>query len=101
MATCHPLYLSCAWRRLSQHVRMERAMGRCEHCGVSHGAISANGRSIIYLGCAHLNGDRYDFRPENLRALCPQCHSIYDELSRLILAQRPAGRAVSPPRDAR
>jgi Zn finger protein HypA/HybF involved in hydrogenase expression len=89
MAAPHPLYLSCAWRRLSRHVRMERAMGRCEHCGVSHGAISANGRSIIYLGCAHLNGDRYDFRPENLRALCPQCHFIYDELSRLILAQRP------------
>jgi hypothetical protein len=57
--------------------------------GPKKGAISANGRSIIFLGCAHLNGDRYDFRPENLRALCPQCHFIYDELSRLILAQRP------------
>ncbi|MEU9460077.1 HNH endonuclease [Streptomyces sp. WC2508] len=26
----------------------------------------------------HINGDRLDNRPENLRYLCPNCHSLAD-----------------------
>jgi len=99
MPNNHPLYATAAWRRISKYVRFERALGCCEHCGVPHGAIAADGRSIIFLNCAHLNGDRSDLRLENLRALCPRCHFAYDELSRLLLGQRAKGGAS--PRPAR
>jgi hypothetical protein len=84
-----PLYATAKWRRLSHYVRFQRALGRCEHCGVPHGVIAAGGHSVIFLACAHLNGIRSDLRLENLRALCPQCHRLYDTLSALFLP-RPA-----------
>ena len=79
----NPFYNTCAWRDLSRHVRFGRALGYCEICGVPHGAITADGRSVIRLGCAHLNGDIHDLRPENLAAFCPQCHFLYDEFRRV------------------
>ena len=79
----NPFYNTCAWRSLSRHVRFGRALGYCEICGVPHGAIAADGRSVIRLGCAHLNGDLHDLRPENLAAFCPQCHFLYDEFRRV------------------
>jgi hypothetical protein len=84
-------YESPTWRRISHFVRIQRAQGRCEHCGVAHGAIAADGASLIELQCAHLNGIPQDCRPENLRALCTQCHHIYDQLRRVqtLLARYP------------
>jgi hypothetical protein len=76
-------YHTPEWEWISRYVRSARAGGVCEHCGVLHGAISGDGRKIIRLACAHLNGDLHDLRPENLRALCPQCHYFYDQLRRL------------------
>ena len=45
---------------------------RCEECGWSK--MSEDGRIPIELD--HINGDRNDNRLENLRILCPNCHSL-------------------------
>lgn len=45
---------------------------RCELCGWHKRA--PDGR--IPLELDHINGDRYDNRLENLRILCPNCHSL-------------------------
>ena len=83
MSKAQEVYHSMTWQRLSRYVRRERAGGACEHCGALHGAISADGRSIIRLDCAHLNGNVRDLRLENLRALCPPCHYFYDQMLRV------------------
>lgn len=44
----------------------------CEECGWSK--MSPDGRVPIELD--HINGDRHDNRIENLRILCPNCHSL-------------------------
>ncbi len=45
---------------------------KCEQCGWSE--MSEDGRIPVELD--HINGDRYDNRIENLRILCPNCHSL-------------------------
>lgn len=45
---------------------------KCELCGWAK--RSDDGRIPIELD--HINGDRYDNRLENLRILCPNCHSL-------------------------
>ena len=45
---------------------------KCELCGWSQ--VSKDGRIPVELD--HINGDRYDNRLENLRILCPNCHSL-------------------------
>ncbi len=44
----------------------------CEECGWSR--VSAEG--YLPLELDHVNGDRADNRLENLRILCPNCHSL-------------------------
>jgi hypothetical protein len=44
----------------------------CEMCGWAQ--RSADGRLPIELD--HINGDKFDNRLENLRILCPNCHSL-------------------------
>lgn len=45
---------------------------RCEECGWHD--CSADGR--IPLELDHINGDNHDNRIDNLRILCPNCHSL-------------------------
>lgn len=45
---------------------------KCELCGWSEKSI--DGRIPVELD--HINGDRFDNRIENLRILCPNCHSL-------------------------
>ena len=45
---------------------------KCEICGWAR--ISEDGRLPLELD--HINGDRHDNRIENLRILCPNCHSL-------------------------
>lgn len=44
----------------------------CELCGWAEKSL--DGRIPVELD--HINGDRYDNRLENLRILCPNCHSL-------------------------
>src|SRR3989344_2994039 len=44
----------------------------CEQCGWSK--LAAGG--YLPLELDHINGDRHDNRIENLRVLCPNCHSL-------------------------
>lgn len=46
----------------------------CEHCGWAKKTI--NGYVPVELD--HVNGNRHDNRIENLRILCPNCHSLTD-----------------------
>ena len=45
---------------------------KCEICGWEK--LSKDGRIPVELD--HINGDHYDNRIENLRILCPNCHSL-------------------------
>lgn len=45
---------------------------RCELCGWAKRSIDG----YLPLELDHINGDRHDNRIENLRILCPNCHSL-------------------------
>jgi endogenous inhibitor of DNA gyrase (YacG/DUF329 family) len=42
----------------------------CEICGITE----HNSKPIV-LECDHIDGDHLNNRPENLRMICPNCHS--------------------------
>ncbi len=44
----------------------------CEHCQWAEKTIDG----YVPLELDHINGDRHDNRIENLRILCPNCHSL-------------------------
>ena len=45
---------------------------QCEQCGWAEKTSDG----YLPLELDHINGDRYDNRLENLRVLCPNCHSL-------------------------
>jgi len=95
------------WKAISQHIRFERAGGKCERCAAPHGwfrdefdvvhdpetwaGLRSNGfvwRAYkIVLTTAHLNHDPSDNREENLAALCQRCHLAHD-LKHHLLSRR-------------
>jgi len=96
------------WEAISNRIRFDRAQGRCEACGVAHGAIGArdaNGQwrnqaeieamtptalgelypdlesrqmITIYLQTAHHDRDPSNNGEFNLMALCQACHLAHD-----------------------
>jgi hypothetical protein len=70
--------LAAGRRRSRQHVKSRLLMAglkeeRCESCGLTDWC----GRRLS-LELHHVNGDGQDNRLENLRLLCPNCHSQTD-----------------------
>lgn len=77
------------WRRIADRYRFEVAGGRCQQCQKRHGTYRAKGldRSCphpatriapVYINTAHRNRDAVSSNDEDLMALCPHCHAIYD-----------------------
>lgn len=75
------------WLAISLVVR-ERAGWCCEQCGIANGTLKPNGTRVVltvhHLGIDKPGGvrgsrhDKFDVRPENLRALCQACHLAAD-----------------------
>lgn len=113
------------WEKISDRIRFDRAGGRCEACGVAHGAVGArdaNGRwhdkadidtmapaalselypdlksrevITIYLTVAHLDRDTSNNGEFNLAAWCQACHLAYDRHDNWQRRRRNATRAQS------
>lgn len=82
------------WLEISHAIRFVRAEGRCEctgecgkhegRCEAEHGKPHPVTGSLVILTTAHLGtgtGDKHDkmdVRPENLKAMCPRCHLLFD-----------------------
>lgn len=80
------------WEQTSLAIR-ERAGGRCEctgECGLHrnrrcvelHGHPAKWARGKVCLTVAHLNHDKQDSRPDNLKGMCNRCHLRLDRTLR-------------------
>ena len=61
---------------ISRHIRRylnEKYQDRCSICGWAERHSITNS---VPLEVDHVNGDWFDNREENLRVLCPNCHSL-------------------------
>ena len=58
------------WQKVS-YQRKERAGWKCEECGADHSKTKAG------LETHHINSDKTDNRPSNLKVLCEYCHAEY------------------------
>src|SRR5712692_2787248 len=72
---------------LSEHVRRwirETYGDRCSECGWSKRHLLTG---KVPLTIDHIDGDVANCRPENLRILCPNCHSLTDTFGMLNLGK--------------
>lgn len=74
-----PLEKILVKRSIFQSYKLKKRLFDCglkpRHCERCHWAeITYDG--YLPLELDHINGDRYDNRIENLRVLCPNCHSL-------------------------
>jgi len=62
------------WKAISHRIRFDRAKGKCEWCGATHGAYELRENKIvkIILTCAHIDHDTTHNEDNNLAALCQQ-----------------------------
>jgi hypothetical protein len=67
---------------------------RCAECGI--GPLWNGERLVLHVD--HINGDYADCRPENLRFLCPNCHSQTRTFAGR--GKRPADRTAGTPQPA-
>lgn len=83
------------WRAISQEA-ITRAGRRCENCDAIDRWFHPITGSIVFLQASHVDHNRQNCAPENLRALCQRCHLAYD--ARLHAQEsyitRRAGRAL-------
>ncbi len=56
--------------RLKRELILKEQKGVCLHCGLKEW-----NRKPLILELDHISGDRYNNKRENLRLLCPNCHS--------------------------
>lgn len=96
------------WPAISRRIRFVRAGGRCERCGVAHGAVGARDAAgqwrdaaeidalspaaladlyptlasrrliTVYLTTGHFDRDPSNNGDVNLWSWCPRCHLDYD-----------------------
>ena len=65
-----------SWCGVSDHVKRwltETRGNKCEECGWDK-KHPVSGRVPVQVD--HIDGDPYNHRPENLKLLCPNCHSL-------------------------
>lgn len=62
----------------------------CQECGLGH---VWNGKSIV-LQLDHINGVNNDHRLENLRFLCPNCHTQQDTYAAKNIKKKNVGEAL-------
>jgi 5-methylcytosine-specific restriction endonuclease McrA len=71
---CRKFFEEAAFEDLSNKLKKRRILkeqnGVCLHCGLNEW----NGKSLI-LELDHIDGNKHLNKRENLRILCPNCHS--------------------------
>ena len=66
------------WNEISSRIRFERALNKCEICGVENYKPHPLTKKNVILTVAHINRDTTDNRDENLKAMCQRCHLNHD-----------------------
>lgn len=65
------------WKTRIRPSILERAKNLCEFCGIPNYSMSKRKTKVV-LTIAHLDHNKKNNEPENLRALCQACHLSYD-----------------------
>lgn len=78
------------WERIATEAKA-RAHWKCEHCGLSQGALAVNARGALYTIClaaCHVDHSQIGDPAATLLILCKKCHCIYDAQVRVANRRR-------------